>query len=78
MKQFEIHPRLNADCHRLGRFGLSHLLLHQSCLLFGLDKCSLKVSLSCPFLLHCCPMHCLKFGTAGSLGRLGPIGHFYA
>ena len=31
----------------------SHLLLHQSCLLFSLNKCSMKVSLSQTFLLHC-------------------------
>jgi len=28
--KFEIHPRLLEDCHRLGRFALSHLLLHRN------------------------------------------------
>lgn len=30
MAEFELHPRLLADCHRLGRFRLSHLLLHRN------------------------------------------------
>ncbi len=30
MAQFELHPRLLEDCHRLGRFGLCHLLLHRN------------------------------------------------
>jgi diadenosine tetraphosphate (Ap4A) HIT family hydrolase len=28
--QFVIHPRLLADCHRLGRIGTCHLLLHRN------------------------------------------------
>jgi diadenosine tetraphosphate (Ap4A) HIT family hydrolase len=27
---FELHPRLLEDCHVLGRFALSHLLLHRN------------------------------------------------
>jgi len=27
---FEVHPRLLEDCHRLGRFMLSHVLLHRN------------------------------------------------
>jgi diadenosine tetraphosphate (Ap4A) HIT family hydrolase len=27
---FELHPRLLEDCHSLGRFALSHLLLHRN------------------------------------------------
>ena len=27
---FELHPQLLADCHRLGRFSLSHVLLHRN------------------------------------------------
>jgi diadenosine tetraphosphate (Ap4A) HIT family hydrolase len=30
---FEIHPQLLADCHRLGRFELCHLLLNKNALL---------------------------------------------
>lgn len=30
MDGFTVHPRLLADCHRLGRFALSHVLLHKS------------------------------------------------
>lgn len=30
MAGFELHPRLLEDCHRLGRFALSHLLLHRN------------------------------------------------
>ncbi len=30
MPEFQIHPRLLADCHRLGRFPESHLLLHRN------------------------------------------------
>lgn len=30
MAKFELHPRLLADCHRLGRFRLSHLLLNRN------------------------------------------------
>jgi diadenosine tetraphosphate (Ap4A) HIT family hydrolase len=30
MTAFEIHPRLLADCHRLGRLGACHLLLHRN------------------------------------------------
>jgi diadenosine tetraphosphate (Ap4A) HIT family hydrolase len=30
MTQFVIHPRLLADCHRLGRIGTCHLLLHRN------------------------------------------------
>ena len=30
MTEFEIHPRLLADCHRLGRLGVCHLLLHRN------------------------------------------------
>lgn len=30
MADFEIHPRLLEDCHRVGRFALSHLLLHRN------------------------------------------------
>ncbi|HSQ07568.1 MAG TPA: HIT family protein [Chromatiaceae bacterium] len=30
MTQFVIHPRLLTDCHRLGRIGTCHLLLHSN------------------------------------------------
>ena len=30
MTEFSIHPRLLADCHRLGCIGTSHLLLHRN------------------------------------------------
>ena len=30
MPVFEIHPQLVADCHRLGRFDLCHVLLNQN------------------------------------------------
>jgi diadenosine tetraphosphate (Ap4A) HIT family hydrolase len=30
MTQFVIHPRLLADCHRLGRIDTCHLLLHRN------------------------------------------------
>lgn len=30
MPRFQLHPRLVEDCHRLGRFRLSHLLLHRN------------------------------------------------
>lgn len=30
MSAFEIHPQLLADCHRLGRLALCHLLLHRN------------------------------------------------
>ena len=30
MAAFEIHPQLLADCHRLGKFPLCHLLLHKN------------------------------------------------
>lgn len=30
MVKFELHPRLLADCRRLGRFRLSHLLLYRN------------------------------------------------
>lgn len=30
MARFEVHPRLLEDCHRLGRFILSHVLLHRN------------------------------------------------
>ncbi len=30
MTEFEIHPRLLADCYRLGRLGACHLLLHRN------------------------------------------------
>jgi diadenosine tetraphosphate (Ap4A) HIT family hydrolase len=30
MTEFEIHPCLLADCHRLGRIGACHLLLHRN------------------------------------------------
>jgi diadenosine tetraphosphate (Ap4A) HIT family hydrolase len=30
MTEFQIHPRLLADCHRLGRLPACHLLLHRS------------------------------------------------
>ena len=30
MAAFEIHPQLLADCHRLGRFPLCHVLLHKN------------------------------------------------
>ena len=30
MPDFRIHPQLMADCHRLGRFPESHLLLHRN------------------------------------------------
>ena len=30
MTEFEIHPCLLADCHRLGRLGVCHLLLHRN------------------------------------------------
>lgn len=29
MTAFEIHPQLLADCHRLGKFPLCHVLLHK-------------------------------------------------
>lgn len=29
MSVFQIHSRLEADCHRLGRLALSHVLLHR-------------------------------------------------
>ena len=32
MTRFTIHPQLLADCHRLGRFPASHLLLHKNAL----------------------------------------------
>ncbi len=30
MTDFTIHPRLLADCHRLGRFRVCHVLLHRN------------------------------------------------
>lgn len=30
MAAFEIHPQLLADCHRLGKFSLCHVLLHKN------------------------------------------------
>ena len=30
MTEFEIHPQLLEDCHRIGRFSLSHVLLHRN------------------------------------------------
>jgi diadenosine tetraphosphate (Ap4A) HIT family hydrolase len=30
MSSYEIHSRLGADCHRLGRFELCHVLLHRN------------------------------------------------
>ena len=33
MQPFEIHPQLLADCHRLGRFNLCHVLLNKNALL---------------------------------------------
>ena len=30
MSHFELHPQLAADCHRLGRYELCHLLLHRN------------------------------------------------
>jgi diadenosine tetraphosphate (Ap4A) HIT family hydrolase len=30
MPSFELHPQLAADCHRLGRYELCHLLLHRN------------------------------------------------
>jgi diadenosine tetraphosphate (Ap4A) HIT family hydrolase len=30
MAGFHLHPRLLEDCHRLGRFALSHVLLHRN------------------------------------------------
>ena len=30
MSDFEIHPQLRADCHRLGRYPRCHLLLHRN------------------------------------------------
>jgi diadenosine tetraphosphate (Ap4A) HIT family hydrolase len=33
MSVFEIHPQLLADCHRLGRFHLCHVLLNKNALL---------------------------------------------
>lgn len=30
MPGFEIHPRLLQDCHHVGRFALSHVLLHRN------------------------------------------------
>lgn len=30
MTDFEIHPRLLEDCHCIGRFALSHVLLHRN------------------------------------------------
>jgi diadenosine tetraphosphate (Ap4A) HIT family hydrolase len=30
MNDFTLHPRLLADCHRLGRLSSSHLLLHRN------------------------------------------------
>lgn len=30
MAAFEIHPQLLADCHRLGKFPLCHVLLHKN------------------------------------------------
>lgn len=30
MVRFQLHPRLLEDCHRLGRFALSHVLLHRN------------------------------------------------
>lgn len=30
MTDFEIHSRLLEDCHRVGRFALSHVLLHRN------------------------------------------------
>lgn len=30
MSNFEIHPQLRADCHRLGRLELCHVLLHKN------------------------------------------------
>lgn len=30
MSQFELHPQLLQDCHRLGRMTVSHLLLHRN------------------------------------------------
>ena len=30
MPRFEVHARLLEDCHSLGRFGLSHVLLHRN------------------------------------------------
>lgn len=32
MPGFHVHPRLAADCHRLGRFATCHLLLHRNAL----------------------------------------------
>ena len=33
MADFQIHPQLLADCHRLGRFSLCHVLLHKNAVL---------------------------------------------
>lgn len=33
MSGFRLHPRLLDDCHRLGRFTLSHVLLHRNAIL---------------------------------------------
>ncbi|NLC71671.1 MAG: HIT domain-containing protein [Desulfuromonadaceae bacterium] len=33
MSPFSIHPQLRADCHLLGRFPRSHLLLHKNALI---------------------------------------------
>ena len=30
MSDFDIHPRLRADCHTLGRYARCHLLLHRN------------------------------------------------
>lgn len=30
MTEFDLHPRLKADCHRLGRFAICHLLLQRN------------------------------------------------
>jgi len=30
MSDFDIHPRLRADCHALGRYELCHVLLHRN------------------------------------------------
>ena len=33
MSVFQIHPELLADCHRLGRFNLCHVMLHRNAVL---------------------------------------------
>lgn len=33
MNEFQIHPQLLGDCHRLGRFSVCHVLLHRNAVL---------------------------------------------